>query len=278
MRLLHHRPEKKNKLAFRRLGPAAIAITLLASSPMGSAKDATVLTIKSPDDVRTYLSRPVDTDTQGNIKGMRIVVPLPKGEKDTYLVMELKGEELDELKHGDLKSRIVELQKGMLKQHLKVEKEPIYLRRTPPKEKKSASLGRLGPMPPRLVGGKGTDGSPFLLEIPVPVKDTALVVKRLYSSEGNSSTIKTSGVAASFALVFVGAEASESRPTVTSIGQISPLITSALGKHIERYFKAELTVEKMRSMNIYNLLKASVKSALRNAQGRHPAIRAYLSD
>ncbi len=274
MRFIHRRPEKKNKLAFRKLGPAAAAIAILASS-IGSAKDAMVMTIKSPDDVRAYLTRPVDTDAQGNITGLRLAVPLPKGERDTYLVIEVKGKELDELKQGDLKSRIVELQKGMLRQHTKVEK-PIYLRRIEPKE--TASLERLGSMSPRFSGGKGTESSPFLVEIPVPVKDKDLVGERLYSNEDDPSTIKSSGVAASFALVFVGAEADESRPTVTSIEKVSPLITSALRNHIQQYFEAKLTVDKVRSMDFYNYLKTSVKSALRNAQGRHPAIGAYLSE
>lgn len=274
MRLLHHRPEK-NKLAFRRFGPVAIAMTALLASPMASAKDAQVLTIKSPDDVRTYLARPVDTDAQGNITGMRIVVPLPKGEKDTYLVIEVKGEELDELGQGNLKSRIVELQRGMLRQHLKVEK-PIYLRRIPPKEEKTASLERLGPMPPRLAGGNGTESSPFLVEIPVPVKDKDLVGERLHSTEGNPSVLKTSGAAASFVLIFVGAEADESRPSVTSMGELSPLIVVTLRKNIEGRFKAELAAGKMRNISIHSSLKASIESALRNAQGRHPAIEAYL--
>jgi len=60
------------------------------------------------------------------------------------------------------------------------------------------------------------------------------------------------------------------------------LIISALRNHIKQYFKAKLPAEKSRDvkfyMNFNEYLRASIKSALRNAQGRHPAIGTYLSE
>lgn len=145
----------------------------LARAPAEMAAQVQVKRIRRPADVRRYLISPVDM-VKGEMRAIRIAVPLPRGGRDAYLVLEVKGDALKKLMQSagserDVKSWIRENQRGMLKEYRKQKKRSftftlLPVRREPreivPKKTERVpalpvTLRREVPRPAEIRGGNG---------------------------------------------------------------------------------------------------------------------------
>ncbi len=114
--------------------------------------------IRRPVDVRRYLIKPIDI-VKGEMRAIRIAVPLPRGGRDAYLVLEVKGNALKKLMKSagserDVKSWVRENQRGMLKEYRKQRKKRFTFTLLPirrePREIVPRKTGRVPALPSTL--------------------------------------------------------------------------------------------------------------------------------
>ena len=291
MRLIHPRSKrnKEDRTAFRRFSPIAATILIPAFIGMtllgkAEAKDAKVVAIKNAADVNHYLVKPVDVK-DGKIEGMRIAVPLPKGDKDTYIVIEVSSEALQQLMESakspqDIRDWIIQNQRRMLEQGRTTKETPEdvpMLRRTkatrPPV---TAKIEATNPIPPIVKGGTGIEEDPIRMDIPVPVEDKALVGTVLCPGD-LSVLVDLLGDQRRFYIKarFVAVEPTfGTKPRKTTKRQLALEISRVVASRINQQLRAD----GKRDMSIPT--KGVVGTAdkfIAAARGKHGAISHYLS-
>lgn len=161
---------------------------------------------------RRHLIKPAKVKG-GKVTGITIMVPL-LSKKDSYLVLKLPTAEVDELlKHvstlpkgeraGVVRDWVIKNQELMLKEYIKSGRKQAFsfnlasIVPTPDKkpekvdpvpelrrgERTAVELKPTLPIPPKIIGGEGTEKNPIKINVPVPIAKEHLVGTKLYSGK-----------------------------------------------------------------------------------------------
>ena len=304
MKLVQRPKEKESRKGFKRFRPIAATIIIpafvaLAFLGKAEARDmAKVLTIQKQADVKRYITKPVDIGADGKIEGMRITVPLPGGGRDTYLVLDVKQEALQELmqaagtqEKGErlqfIRNWIIQQQRTMLADYTAEEpEEDVDMGRTaPPEERKKATRppvtanldASTRPIPPKFAGGNGSKKDPLVMIVPVPVADENLVGTVLYSNEKNPLYMRMEGKGKAYmSCRFMGVAPSGSRPRTTTEQQLFHVVSASLAMNVKKHYDIKKGKEMM-DTSILRYVRRIVQRIIQMASNKHQAISDYLS-